>query len=263
MSYYEIPADKDNYLNVKLFKNLTSLAHFHNAVELVFVLKGKTDVFINGEKYSLNEGDACISDSFDMHYYKMQEASEYLIVVASRDYLAEFKSYTHNLSIENKFSVNKEVLDLVNAWRDTYKTENKLMRTAKLLYLLSFIKVSNNTSGAQKKKSLFINEIFQYIHENYKSKITVEFLAEKFGYSRGYVSTMFSAYTGENFNSYINRLRVINAKAELEKGDGRKVLDIALENGFDSANTFYRAYKKQFGEPPLRSGDEKMHVLIK
>ena len=102
------------------------------------------------------------------------------------------------------------------------------------------------------KQNGFIIELFKYIHANYKNHITVESIAKEFGYSRGYVSTLFCDYTGERFNTYLNRMRVRSAKADLEKDTGDSVLEIAFANGFESANTFYRAYKSEFNEHPVR-----------
>ena len=250
MGHYEIPADKKNYIRIINSSYITPTAHFHNAVELLFVQKGTATAFINGVKYDLKKGDGVFSNSFDMHYYLMQENSEYTVIVISDDYLTEFKNYAKGGVIANNFSATEEDLLFIQEWYKTYEKENRLLLTSKVLRVLSLLNIDKSLSARQKKKDDFASAIFKYIHENYKEKLTVEFLAQTFGYSRGYISTMFSSYSGENFNSYLNRIRVIKVKEELNKNDKRTVLDIAFSNGFDSANTFYRAYKKQFGETP-------------
>ena len=48
-------------------------------------------------------------------------------------------------------------------------------------------------------------------------------------------------------------LRVQKAEALLKADEEKNVLKIAYECGFDSQNTFYRAYKKEFGHLPRRA----------
>ena len=73
-------------------------------------------------------------------------------------------------------------------------------------------------------------------------------LAEEFGYSKEYISRTFSKYVGA-MPRYINRLRVQKARRMLAEG-GRTVIETAFLCGFESPNTFYRAYKDAFGTPP-------------
>ena len=46
------------------------------------------------------------------------------------------------------------------------------------------------------------------------------------------------------FSDYLNRLRVQEAAKRMEDTDARGITDIALDCGFNSLNTFYRAKKK-------------------
>lgn len=255
MSYYELHADKTNYLRIRKSDCLTHIAHFHNAIELVFLKKGELEVCINGVKHDILEGEVAYSGSFDIHYYNLKENSEVYVIVASQDYLKEFNNFVGCKHLNNIIKAPSCLFDFLDEWIKEIDSENKLMSTAKLLHILAKLSDGNLVEKTIAPKSEFVSNIFQFIHKNFKSNISVSKIAEKFGYSRGYISTMFTAYTGEGFNAYINRLRVLSASKEIEKNDGRKILDIAFENGFESANTFYRAYKKQFGHSPLQNSE--------
>jgi xylan 1,4-beta-xylosidase len=258
MSFYELPADRSNHFLVKIFDKPCTLAHFHKSIEIIFVLDGEIDAVINGVRYNAKRGECVFSDSFDVHYYcvKQDVPAKTLVLVVSQDYLGVFNDYMANKALNTLITVKPEILKFMEDWAYTFRDENKLVRSSKLMHVLASICQDNLVEKKTAPKNEFVSNIFKYIHDNYKKSISVLEIANKFGYSRGYVSTMFTTYTGEGFNSYVNRLRITSAKEEIDKKDGRRILDIALENGFDSANTFYRAYKKQYGESPLQKCDK-------
>ena len=125
------------------------------------------------------------------------------------------------------------------------------MLTAKLMYLFANLLKNPQNIALENKQNQLVKELFSYVHQNADKKLTLEAVAEKLGYSRGYLSGLFSACTGVRFTDYVNRLKILRAKELLDKNDGKRVLDIAFDCGFESANTFYRAYKKEFGKAPL------------
>ena len=53
-----------------------------------------------------------------------------------------------------------------------------------------------------------------------------------------------------NFNDFINKYRIENAKAMITAADSRKILEIAYECGFNSKTTFNTAFKKLTGQTP-------------
>lgn len=71
------------------------------------------------------------------------------------------------------------------------------------------------------------------------------FPAETFGYSKNYLSFLFNKYTGMGFCDYLSRVRITEAMKRLsdEKNESG-VTAIAMECGFNSMNTFYRARQK-------------------
>ena len=48
--------------------------HWHKEIEITYALKGSFDVLVNGEKYTVEEGDAVIINSGMSHFYSPNEA---------------------------------------------------------------------------------------------------------------------------------------------------------------------------------------------
>lgn len=256
MSTYEIQADQQDHLYLKCGISLAKRAHFHRSVELVIVLEGAADAYINGVHYELKTGDAAFSGAFDVHYYKEKENSRFAIFVIAQEYLHAFYEYTDKQRVPAHFSLPSEALTHAKSWLENPWEFNQLRLISNIYYLLSFLPLLPAESTSLKPKAL-ITEIFAYLHESFREHLTIESTAKKFGYSRGYLSTLFSAYTGESFNSYLNRLRVMEVRQLQAEGPDANVLQLAFDVGFESASTFYRAYKKQFGEAPRQKNMTK------
>ena len=101
----------------------------------------------------------------------------------------------------------------------------------------------------------------QYIHANYNRELRLEMLAGIFGYNSAYLGKVFHQYTGDNFNNYLDNIRITEAKRLLTEED-YKVYEVAEMVGYSNINYFHNKFKKNVGISPLAykkqygSGDE-------
>lgn len=91
-----------------------------------------------------------------------------------------------------------------------------------------------------------VQEIAQYIQENYHENIYLESIADHFGLSYKYLSHKIKDYLGIPFQHYLTNLRVSRAKELLTSSD-KPVSTVAREVGYESTSTFYRVFKKSEG----------------
>ncbi len=77
-------------------------------------------------------------------------------------------------------------------------------------------------------------------------------LSEVVKICEGYISQLINYFTEQNFTSYINSLRVEEAKRLLQDSnyDHFTMVAIGMESGFNSKSTFYAAFKKYTGISP-------------
>lgn len=95
-----------------------------------------------------------------------------------------------------------------------------------------------------------MERVVQYIRSNYSSELRLEILANIFGYNSAYLGKVFHQYTGENFNNYLDRIRITEAKRLLAQ-DGYKVYEVAETVGYTNINYFHNKFKKYVGISPL------------
>lgn len=82
-------------------------------------------------------------------------------------------------------------------------------------------------------------------------ELSVASLARALGTNATILSRAFNDGLGVNFNELINRIRVDAVVVALQAAnDGKPVLDIALEEGFNSKASFNRAFKQYTGKTP-------------
>ena len=106
----------------------------------------------------------------------------------------------------------------------------------------------------QKKKTCNRNKLIQnivnYINDQYRdSNLGLSLVATKFNISEGYVSTIFKGDMGVNFTDYVERVR-IDCACELLENSNDTISDIAEQIGYNSVQSFRRAFKKVKGVSP-------------
>ena len=91
-------------------------------------------------------------------------------------------------------------------------------------------------------------EILRHIDEHLTEDLTPEILAGEAGYSTYHFCRVFQRYVGYSVMEYVRRRRLAFAAAELSSG--RKLIDVALEFGFETHSGFSKAFKRSYGVPP-------------
>ena len=87
-----------------------------------------------------------------------------------------------------------------------------------------------------------------YIDAHLKESLSVEILAAQAGSSPYYYCRLFSLYMDMPVMEYVRRRRL--AKAATEICAGRRILDVAMDYGFESHNGFSKAFRKVYGYSP-------------
>jgi two-component system response regulator YesN len=110
------------------------------------------------------------------------------------------------------------------------------------------IKISDANYGNTTRSN--IEKVVDYINHNFEKELRLESLAQIFGYNSAYLGKVFTRHTGENFNNYLDRIRITEAKRLLET-DKFKVYEVAEMVGFSNINYFHNKFKKMVGISPL------------
>ena len=94
------------------------------------------------------------------------------------------------------------------------------------------------------------NSILKYIQNHYRDANLAQ-TAEYFHYNRTYFSRFIHSHFNKSFMEIVTELKISHAKEYL-KNSNRRIADIAVLVGYDSADHFSRTFKKYTGESPAQ-----------
>ena len=91
----------------------------------------------------------------------------------------------------------------------------------------------------------------QFIKDNYQEPLTVGTVAERVQVSPRQLQRIFLAQSGTTFSGCIEQIRLAHVCDDLEHSD-LTIEQLAIRNGFSSANYLHRVFKRRFGMTPNR-----------
>lgn len=93
-----------------------------------------------------------------------------------------------------------------------------------------------------------IDQSITYIKDHINEQLTAEKIANHVGYSTFHFCRIFSLVKGVPVMEYVRKYRLSTARIELS--DNQKILDVALQYGFESASGFSKSFRQEFGYTP-------------
>ena len=119
---------------------------------------------------------------------------------------------------------------------------------------LCIFEISRSFAGAVLKDTSdkydeVIQKATEYIKNNYMNKITLESVAAHVYLSPSYLSRIFKEKTGQNFNGYLNSIRVSRAKQMLSE-ENADLVSVSIAVGYDDRSYFSKVFKRITGLTP-------------
>ena len=254
---YEIQSEYQGYFYFrKGATHLVTAPHFHSSIEMLFCMGGEQELTIAGEKKVLRKGDACFINSYVVHSMQKSDGNNFLFLGDLKFFQPVFHSFGEKrpprfFRFEDENLLNT-LYNLCEKHKDTAYS-NESLETFEGVIKILLASVSLQVPFEKQKEHRqtdLVASILQYASEHITSDLSLTALADKFGYSHEHLSRILHHRLGEHWSRYIGRLRAREAHQLLKSNPSLSVLEIATKCGFDSPNTFYRAYQREFGKTP-------------
>jgi AraC-like DNA-binding protein len=100
-----------------------------------------------------------------------------------------------------------------------------------------------------------VGKVLALMHRQPATQWTIADLAREVGLSRSVLAERFRYFIGEPPVAYLTRWR-LQVGAQMLNSTSYSVAQIAAEVGYDSEQSFNRAFKREFGNPPARYRNE-------
>lgn len=88
----------------------------------------------------------------------------------------------------------------------------------------------------------------QYIEDNITEKLTVECISRRMGYSIYHFSRIFREQMGVSLMEYVKERKLFRAAEDIMIG--KRILDVAVEYGYQTHSGFTKAFRRKYGFSP-------------
>ena len=253
-AFYELYRDSQNQLLVTFRDDFSYPHHFHAAVEVFILRKGKYKMTLDDQTYTLEENSVFISDTFCMHSYtKLSEGpSDSLMLLIPADYLVEYNALKNGQALKSCITNNESLVNEIYTlatFINAHKEDDLIKKYYTNAILSLLLKELGTTEDLKKQDVTTIKNVLLYIEEHFKENITLESISKHFGYTSCHLSRIFHSYFTMSISRYINTMRI--KYIEGKKDTTKNLLHLIYESGFQSPQTYYRnlkSYQEETGK---------------
>lgn len=246
--------------------------HFHDDIEVIYVLEGSVGMKNGYYSYILNRGDIFILNDREIHSFHHTDQPN-MVMMLQMD-ISFFSKYYGNL--KNSFFVTdmkdeddenlealrnilgRIMLDILDkGYGYEYKviegTHNLLANLmANFQYFMmedgKFVNEAKNIGN--KVLAGRLRRITNYMYENYGRRLTLNEIADQEHLSIYYLSHVIKEATGLSFQELLSFIRVEESE-KLLLGTNKKIGAISEESGFSAIRYYIKYFTKWFGMHPL------------
>ena len=244
--------------------------HYDKDLIIEYYRKGESSIHVEGNLYDIREGDIIILNSDELHVSTINDDCyiEKISLHINASLLYQFglqkavffddiskkKKGLGNLipcDIVGKLGIDKELNTCLVYAREN-SIESQVLLSCKIIEILAklskLIDNSESTMLHPTSSNFMVNEILDYLNRHYTEDITLDVLADKFHFSKYYISHLFKDYVGISPYDYLimRRLYICN---DLIRGK-HTIKEACFLVGFHNYSNFYRLYKKHLKITP-------------
>lgn len=248
--------------------NPDHFAHFHEFLEMLYLIDGEMNIWLNDKLYEFHQGELIIINSNETHRLSsLVPESRYIVIKFTPKLLYTFQqtpsetryvlpfitSTGEHPRVYAKAFVEKEGLvpflfDALNEWNEKGVGYELALKSDVLKVVRSIVRYLSEHGinvkapcGAGNLQHL-ISNILEYVNENF-NEVSETDVARQFGISYSYFSRSFKQIMNMSFKEYINYLK-INEAQRLLLTTGKSVTEISAELGYSSSSHFINVFKK-------------------
>ena len=251
------------------------LPHSHEFVEISYVWSGSCSVDIEGENVPLEPGDFVLLDTRSTHHPNVEKGcilinldlttdffdSSFFQNFDREDVLAEFfASMLYSQKKEKRYIVfqphnDPRVRQLVAMMVQEYCVREicngRIIENLIMVLFSTMVRIQiqqNARLSVSAEDDTMVSEILRYMSRHIQT-VTRDSLADHFGYSYSYISSVLQSATGMTFSGLKNSLRLQQAQRLLQSS-GEPITAIAKQSGFSNVTSFYELFRRQYGMSP-------------
>lgn len=238
---------KDIRIKKEVFKNLAQIYYSSNDVENYKIYNQKY-LTLNDSIYELDKETRVLLANQASQVEPEKNSSNQLfwtMLILGLALVGLILTYAYHLKVKKEYARFQKIM------REIDEKENlKIQETQEF-------NPGNPYVISEKTEQIILDKLkkFEDSEKYINPKVSLQFLAKQLDTNTKYLSEIINKNKGQNFNNYINELRIHYMLRKLKsepKYQNYKVSSLAEECGFNSRNTFTLAFKTALGISPAK-----------
>ncbi len=231
----------------------------HNRYVLFCCLKTSGTLFINEQILELSEGHAILIFPHQFHHYILPKEPTHWLFITFEMPETHWLDPLQNRIFPILQSTESILLDMLEQYAKKEETSRSHTLTHTLGYLLAHLIQTNegkqddrqnDPSVPQNRAILIMQKVNRYIYANLDQNLCIDTLAAEVGVSASHLRLLVRTQIGLGLGHYITRIRINHAQQLLEETD-LSIKHIAIDCGFNSSQSFARAFRRATGIAPF------------
>ena len=265
LEYYEQKIISDSEFPVQMFVNDVGKKvwyfnqHWHEHIELHYVLEGRTTLRLGQREIPAREGNLVVVNSNELHagYCDGTHMRVLVIIFDMGDFYKELAD--KNVIFQSLVERDETIDAIMSAIQKEYSEQRigyRLICKGELLHLIVHLAreyaaevLTERESDSRKRRLERLNTVLDYIQSNYTKQISNRELADIIHLSEDRFNHLFKESMDMPPLQYINEIRIKKAMNLLKRKEGT-VVEIADSVGFTDYNHFGRQFRRYYGCAP-------------
>ena len=237
--------------------------HCHKSYELIFVLRGEGKHIVEGTEYPIHPQALfflkpleyhCSLPSPDLPYERIViRFDEELLPATVRRLRVLHETGGNYFSVASQACPLRAAFETLNGICDLleegHEEDAEALLHATLAQIVLLLSVTTPKEPLT-PTSATVCRIIEYLNSHLREELSLDAVAKEFFISKYHLCRLFRQQTGASILNYFNAKRLTLAKQMILEGESATT--VAMRLGFRDYSTFYRAYRKQNGESPVR-----------
>ena len=200
--------------------------HWHDSVEIIYILEGSAEIFIGDQTFSLNKNDCIVINTNIIHSSRNINGNKSILLQIPTStlnrYLKDAKNLFFEVPIKTKdpliYKQISEFKSIILKLKElmTSKPEGYSLMFTSILFELLFYLYQNFRIETLKiprhininKESTRLLKVLEYTNKNYKNQIKLSEISNVIYLQPEYFCRYFKKYTGVTYIGYLNELRL-------------------------------------------------------
>lgn len=260
------PSKEDVFFNVLWHNRDYTAPHWHNGLEILYLLEGSEDCYLGEEEcIRMKKGDFLVINSRVVHSVQCPRQCKEMLIQIPYPMMKRFIPQIDGLEfVCEKITGKKQRMDtfLVESALSTLaelhpfqSPEETLEFYSQIYHLLAVlvkdfsVSVTSDKMEISEKYMERLGMITSYVKEHYMEEISLQEIARLVSLNPDYFTRFFKKYMGMTFLDYVNSVRMEHVVRDLQRTDlsVQKLLEI---HGFTNYKLFMKMYKSRFESTP-------------